>query len=223
MAHLLVLCGDIETRRSLIGMLEQENFTAVAAASAEAGLRQARALNWQLILTDLAFAGINGVELCMQLRASAKQIPMIVLTHGDEIDRIMLLEAGADDCMLKPFSMRELLARIRAVLRRAVAPPERTIRFAEVEIDPERRVIKRQGKDIAVTPCEYKLLLFFLQNADRPLTRDVLLNFVWGYEHYPNTRTVDTHVMKLRNKLEPDPSIPRHFVTIHGVGYRFLM
>ena len=96
------------------------------------------------------------------------------------------------------------------------------MRFAEVEIDPERRFITRAGKQISLTPCEYRLLLYFLQNADRPLTRDQLLNSVWGYDEYPNTRTVDNHVMKLRTKFEQNPATPRHLLTIHGVGYRFL-
>ncbi len=204
-------------------MLEQENFTAADAENAETGLRQARALEWQLILVDLPFPGIGGMELCIQLRAFAAQTPIVVLTEGDDIHRILLLESGADDCMVKPFSMRELLARIRAILRRAIRSPERTIRFANVEIDPIRRSVTRCGKQVPVTPCEYKLLLFFSQNVDRPLTRDALLNFVWGYDQYPNTRTVDTHVMKLRSKFEADPAMPRHFLTIHGVGYRFLM
>ncbi len=97
------------------------------------------------------------------------------------------------------------------------------IRFGDVEIDPERRIIVRRGDEVSLTPCEYNLLLFFVQNADRALTRDVLLNSVWGYDQYPNTRTVDAHVSKLRNKFELLPSAPRHFRTIHGVGYRFVM
>ncbi len=223
MAMIQIFDGDGESRRAIATMLEMEGINAIEAENPESGLRQARSLNPQLIVVDFPFPGINGVELCMQLRASNPQTSIIVLSRGDEVDRILLLETAADDCMAKPFSMRELLARIRALLRRARKPQERTLRFAEVEIDPVRRSITRSGKEVALTPCEYKLLLFFLDNVDRPLTRDTLLNFVWGYEQYPNTRTVDTHVLKLRSKFEPEPSMPRHFVTIHGVGYRFLM
>jgi DNA-binding response OmpR family regulator len=221
--EILIFHGDVEARRDIATMLEKEQFTALQADNADTGLRQARARNSPLVLVDLPYPGISGIDLCMQLRSSQAQRPIIVLTEGDEIDRILLLEAGADDCMIKPFSMRELLARIRALIRRATSVPEKAICFGDVEIDPVKRIVTRRGKPVAVSPCEYKLLLFFLQNAERPLTREALLNFVWGYDQYPNTRTVDTHVMKLRSKFEPEPSTPRHFVTIHGIGYRFLM
>ena len=223
MARILVLHGDVNARRAIVNLLEQENFTAIEAENAEMSLRLARAGNFQLILLDLPLPGVSGVELCMQLRASQVQAPIMALSYGDEVERILLLETGADDCMIKPFGTRELLARTRALLRRAVKPAQKTFRFSEIEIDTGRRAITRSGKQISVTPCEYKLLLFFIENADRPLTRDLLLNSVWGYDDYPNTRTVDAHVMKLRSKLEPDPSVPRHFLTIHGIGYRFLM
>jgi DNA-binding response OmpR family regulator len=115
-----------------------------------------------------------------------------------------------------------LLARIRAVLRRTAPDSLKVIRFSDVEVDIERRLTTRAGHEVKLTPAEYNLLTFFLQNPDRVLTRDVILNSVWGYESYPNTRTVDAHVVRLRQKLEPDSSEPRHFLTIHGVGYRFL-
>jgi DNA-binding response OmpR family regulator len=135
---------------------------------------------------------------------------------------VLLLEMGADDYMVKPFGTRELLARIRAVLRRSGHEGMKIIRFGSVEIDVERRLISRKGKDVKITPAEYNLLLFFVQNADRVLSRDLILNSVWGYEYYPNTRTVDAHVVRLRQKFEEDPVAPKHFVTVHGVGYRFV-
>jgi DNA-binding response OmpR family regulator len=221
--NILIVHGDVATRTAISRMLSNENLTALQAEDAEAGLRQARALKSDLILLDLPLPGVNGVELCMHLRASKIQTPIIALCSGDDVDRILLLECGVDDCMVKPFSMRELLARIRALLRRTLGSPLKTIRFADVEIDPVRRAVRCRGKEVPITRCEYNLLMFFIQNADRALTRDMLLNSVWGYEMYPNTRTVDAHVMKLRSKFEPDPSAPRHFITIHGVGYRFVM
>jgi len=123
--------------------------------------------------------------------------------------------------MVKPFSTRELLARIRAVLRRHSSRPERTGHFGDVEIDYARRVVKRAGDELKLTHSEYNLLAFFLQNVDRTLGRDELLSSVWGYESYTNTGTVNAHVVRLRQKLEPDPSSPIHFLTIHGYGYRF--
>jgi len=135
---------------------------------------------------------------------------------------VLLLEIGADDYVVKPFGSRELLARIRALLRRTAPDARKVLHFGDTDVDLERRVVTRRGEDLKFTPAEYNLLTYFLQNPDRPLTRDMILNSVWGYESFPNTRTVDAHVVKLRQKLEPDPNIPRHFLTVHGVGYRFL-
>ena len=136
--------------------------------------------------------------------------------HAIRVQHIVVKDWGSTD------GTRELLARIRAVLRRATPDAPRTFSFSDVEVDVERRVVTRAGKEIKLTPAEYKLLLFFLHNPDRIVTRDQILNSVWGYEAYPNTRTVDAHVVRLRHKLEPEPNVPRHFVTVHGVGYRFL-
>src|SRR5579885_3624930 len=156
-------------------------------------------------------------------KASNVSTPIIVLSAlGDEVDKVLLLEIGADDYVVKPFGTRELLARIRAVLRRASPDARKVVHFSDVEVDLERRLVRRRGEELKLTPAEYNLLTYFLQNPDRPLTRDMILNSVWGYEFFPNTRTVDAHVVKLRQKLEPDPNTPRHFLTVHGVGYRFL-
>jgi len=165
---------------------------------------------------------MSGTEICKQLRAANVRTPIIVLSAiGDEVDRVLLLEIGADDYVVKPFGTRELLARIRAVLRRTTQDARKVFHVGETEIDLERRMVRRRGEELKFTPAEYNLLTFFLQNPDRPLTRDMILNSVWGYESFPNTRTVDAHVVKLRQKLEPDPYAPRHFLTVHGVGYRF--
>jgi DNA-binding response OmpR family regulator len=149
--------------------------------------------------------------------------PIIVLSAvGDEVDKVLLLEIGADDYVVKPFGTRELMARIRAVLRRSSADARKVVHFSDTEVDFERRVVRRRGEELKFTPAEYNLLCYFLHNPDRPLTRDMILNSVWGYEFFPNTRTVDAHVVKLRQKLEPEPNTPRHFLTVHGVGYRFV-
>jgi DNA-binding response OmpR family regulator len=149
-------------------------------------------------------------------------MPVIILSAvGEEVDKVLLLEMGADDYVVKPFGARELLARVRAVLRRVPDAPK-VVTFGDNEVDLERRVVRHRGRELNITPVEYNLLSYFLQNADRALTRDVILNSVWGYEVFPNLRTVDAHVLKLRQKLEADPNIPRHFVTVVGVGYRFV-
>jgi DNA-binding response OmpR family regulator len=167
---------------------------------------------------------MSGIEVCRELRLAQIQTPIIVLSAlGDELDKVLLLEIGADDYVVKPFGSRELIARVRALLRRSAADFQKIVRFSDVEIDLERRIITRAGREIKFTPAEYNLLVFFLQNPDRVLTRDIILNSVWGYESYPNTRTVDAHVVRLRQKLEPQAGSPCHFLTIHGVGYRFVV
>lgn len=123
---------------------------------------------------------------------------------------------------MKPFGTRELIARVRALLRRAPGEQDRVMSFADTDVDIERGIVTRRGQAVKFTPVEYKLLTYFLRNPDRPLSRDMILNSVWGYESFPNTRTVDAHVVRLRQKLEADPNCPRHFLTLHKVGYRFL-
>jgi DNA-binding response OmpR family regulator len=204
-------------------MLQRESFVPVLAATGEAGLEKALKVKPELILVDLRLPGISGQEFCLQLRAEQIKTPIIVLSAiGDEVDKVLLLEIGADDYVVKPFGSRELLARIRAVLRRSAPEKQKCIRFSDVEIDIERRVITRKGREVKLTPAEYNLLTFFVHNPDRPLSRELMLGSVWGFESFPNTRTVDAHVVRLRQKLESDPSVPRHFITVHGVGYRFL-
>jgi DNA-binding response OmpR family regulator len=220
---ILVVDDDAELRETVSILLEREGFTPIQAVDGQSGLGQALSLKPTLMLVDLRLPGLSGIELCKEVRANRLPIPIIVLSAvRDEVDKVLLLEIGADDYVVKPFGTRELLARIRAVLRRSVGEASRVLRFGDVEVDLDRRTIVRNQKEVKVTPAEYNLLSFFLQNADRALSRDVILNSVWGYEFYPNTRTVDAHVVKLRQKFEPEPAVPKHFVTVHGVGYRFL-
>lgn len=223
MQKILIVDDDAELRETISILLEREQFIPLQAVDGQSGLDKALALKPSLMLVDLRLPGLSGVEVCKQLRANRVTTPIIVLSAvRDEVDKVLLLEIGADDYVVKPFGTRELLARIRAVLRRSGEDNSRVVRFGEVEVDLEHRKIARRGAEVRITPAEYNLLVFFLQNADRVLTRDVILNSVWGYEYYPNTRTVDAHVVRLRQKFEQDPVTPRHFVTVHGVGYRFL-
>jgi DNA-binding response OmpR family regulator len=223
MQTILVIDDDESIRQVIAVMLENEGFRAILAADGKTGLQEAFASRPGLIIVDLRMPGLSGVDVCKAVRAAGMRTPLIVLSAvGDEIDKVLLLEIGADDYVVKPFGTRELLARIRAVLRRANPETNPVISFADVEVDLERHAVRRKGEEIKMTRAEFKLLAFFLQNPDRPLTRDVLLNSVWGYEAFPNTRTVDAHVVRLRQKLEPESETPRHFVTMHGVGYRFI-
>jgi len=220
----ILVIDDDESLRDTIGlMLEKESFRPILVGDGAAGLEQAFSAKPHLILVDLRMPGLNGVDVCKRLRASGAKTPVIVLSAvGDEIDKVLLLEIGADDYVVKPFGARELLARIRAVLRRSAQDSPPSLSFADIEVDLDRRVVRRSSEEVRMTRAEFNLLAFFLQNPGRALSRDVLLNSVWGYDSFPNTRTVDAHVVRLRQKLEPDPETPRHFLTMHGVGYRFL-
>jgi DNA-binding response OmpR family regulator len=220
----VLVIEDDESLRDTIGLLlEQEGFRALLAADGNTGFERAFTAKPNLVLVDLRLPGMSGVEICKQLRAARVQTPIMVLSAiGEEIDKVLLLEMGADDYVVKPFGSRELMARIRALLRRTSPEARKLIQFGETTVDLERRVVLRKELELKMTPSEYNLLTYFVSNPDKPLTRDMILNSVWGYESFPNTRTVDAHVVKLRQKLEPDPNTPRHFVTVHGVGYRFL-
>jgi DNA-binding response OmpR family regulator len=221
----IIAIEDDECLRDTIGvLLEQEGFRAVLAADGQTGYDNTMLLKPDLVLVDLRLPGMSGIEICKQLRASHVETPIIVLSAlGEEVDKVLLLELGADDYLVKPFGARELVARIRAHLRRTSSEPGKTLRFGDAELDLKRRLVKRNGDELKLTPAEYKLLTYFVQNPDRPMTRDMILNSVFGYEFSANTRTVDAHIVKLRQKLEPEPGIPRHFLTVHGVGYRFML
>ena len=223
METILVIDDDPSLRDTLGAILEREGFRPALAGDGRSGFQQALDLKPKLILIDLSMPFLSGAEVCRQLRARGITTPLIVLSaRANEMDKVQLLEIGADDYVVKPFGVRELMARIRAVLRRASPEDSRVLEFGDVEVDLTRRVVCRSGQELNLTRAEYNLLTYFLQNADRVLTRDVILNAVWGYDYFPHTRTVDAHVVRLRQKLEPDSERPRHFLTVHGVGYRFL-
>ena len=220
---ILVIDDDASLRDTVAMLLENEGYRAVTASEGRSGYEQALTLRPDLVVVDLRLPGLSGIEICKQLRAANIATPIIVLSAmADELDKVLLLEIGADDYVVKPFGARELAARIRAVLRRSSAETCKVVHIGQLEVDIERRIVKRGGEEVKFTPAEYNLLKFFIQNPDRPLTRDTILNQVWGYSFLSNTRTVDAHVVRLRHKLEEDPNAPRHILTVHRVGYRFL-
>jgi two-component system alkaline phosphatase synthesis response regulator PhoP len=168
---------------------------------------------------------MSGLEVCKQLRAKRASLPIIMLTaRGQEVDKVVGLELGADDYVTKPFSIRELLARVKAVLRRtAVIPKDQEQHsFGDIEVDLRRCRVLRSGKALDVSSKEFELLKYFICHSGETLSRHRLLEDVWGYEHYPTTRTVDTHLVRLRQKLEPNPEEPQYVLTVHGTGYRFV-
>jgi DNA-binding response OmpR family regulator len=223
METILVIDDDASLRDTLSVMLEREGFVPALAEDGRAGYERAIALKPRLILVDLKMPRLSGAEVCKRLRARGMKTPLIVLSAAaGELDKVQLLDIGADDYVVKPFVVRELLARIRAVLRRTTPEETKVLEFGEIAVDLTRRVVTREGQELKLTRAEYNLLTYFLQNPDRVLTREAILNSVWGYDYCPHTRTVDAHVVRLRQKLERDAARPRHFLTVHGVGYRFL-
>jgi DNA-binding response OmpR family regulator len=174
---------------------------------------------------DLILPVISGRDLCRQLKMDSMDTPVIILSAITEVvDKVLLLELGADDYVTKPFSPRELMARVQAAIRRkrkAVAPSD-ACRFGACTVDFSKMIATRCGKEVPLTSLEFKLLRFFTSNPERVLTREALLNDVWGYNSYPTTRTVDNLILKLRQKLETDPANPVHLLTVHGAGYKFI-
>src|SRR5215831_10712691 len=218
----MIIEDDPEIRGIVRTLLTNEGFQVEEAEDGRIAVERVFLTKPDLILVDLKLPGLDGAEVCKRIRNGRLETPIIVISAAkEEFDKVLLLELGADDYLVKPFGARELLARIKAVLRRSA--PDRTIRnFANIEVDTQRRMVTNRGEEIPLTPSEYNLLTYFLRNPNRVLTREMILESVWGFESAPTARTVDSHVVKLRQKLEPDPSVPRYFLTVHGVGYRFV-
>jgi len=204
---------------------EFEGYEVITAQDGIEGLERALDESPDLVVLDVMMPRMSGLEVCKQLRAKRASLPIIMLTaRGQEIDKVVGLELGADDYVTKPFSIRELLARVKSVLRRtAVLPKDKEQHsFADVEVDLRRCRVVRSGKALDISSKEFDLLKYFICHPGETLSRDRLLEDVWGYENYPTTRTVDTHLVRLRQKLEPDPEQPQYFLTVHGTGYRFV-
>ena len=225
MEKILIIEDDRATRKALQQLFEPEGYLVEAAADGAQGLAAFRASRPNFVILDLRMPKIGGQDVCRLIRKESEEVPMLVLTgSAAEVDRVLLLELGADDYVTKPFSPKELLARVRAILRRSRrAPAVEQLYFSDVSVDFQKMEVLRAGKPVALTPQEFKLLKYFSQNQDRVLSRDQLLSDVWGYNSYPSTRTVDSHVLTLRQKLEREPANPVHFVTVHNAGYKFTL
>jgi DNA-binding response OmpR family regulator len=205
--------------------LEREGFDTELVKRGDAALERAESFFPDLILLDLMLPGVDGLQVCQALRRRAQYIPIIMLTaKDDDVDKIVGLEIGADDYITKPFKIRELLARIRALLRlvqRSTNPGTRVLRFDSLEINIEGRVVTRDGQPVNLTPKEFELLALLVSNPRRVFGRETLLEKVWGYDYAGETRTVDVHIQRLRQKIEPDPGEPRFLVTVRNIGYKF--
>ena len=225
MTRILVVEDEPGIALGLEDDLKMEGYEVETVTDGLAASRRAKEAAFDLILLDIMLPGKDGLEVCRDLRRHGLRTPILMLTaKTQEAEKVLGLELGADDYVTKPFGTRELRARIKALLRRAAGDEDLDCyRFGDVEVDLSRRVVLKKNEETKLTRAEYNLLTYFLHNPDRVLSRDMILNSVWGYESFPNTRTVDAHVVRLRQKLEADSTMPRHFVTVHGVGYRFLL
>jgi len=224
--RVLVVEDDEAMAVALRDGFEYEGYEVVRAADGEEGLSLARSESPDLVILDVMLPKMNGLDVCQRLRSEGNQVPIIMLTaRGQEIDKVLGLKLGADDYVTKPFSFMELLARLEAVLRRsggqAALTPGSVIRFGDVTVDFERHEAAKGGEPLELTPRELRLLRFLVEHQGQVVSREQLLDGVWGYETIPFTRTVDTHIAKLRKKIEDEPSDPRFIVTVHGLGYKF--
>ena len=204
---------------------EFEGYQVLSAMDGVSGLERALADSPDLVILDVMMPRMSGLDVCKQLKSKRPAIPIIMLTaRGQEVDKVVGLELGADDYVTKPFSIRELLARVKAVLRRVGSVPKAqdSYSFGDVEVNLQRCQVSRQGRSLDFSSKEFDLLKYFLSHPGEALTRDRLLEEVWGYDKFPTTRTVDAHIVRLRQKLEPKPNDPRFFLTVHGTGYKFV-
>ena len=224
MTQILMVEDEESLSDPLAYLLGREGFDVTVVADGISAVTEFDRAGADLVLLDLMLPGQSGTEVCKQLRQRSN-VPIIMLTAKDaEIDKVLGLELGADDYVTKPYSSRELVARIRAVLRRRSEPEEliaATVAAGPVRMDVERHVVHVSGEPVAMPLKEFELLEMLLRNAGRVLTRGQLIDRVWGSDYVGDTKTLDVHVKRLRSKVEPDPSAPQHIVTVRGLGYKF--
>jgi len=223
--RILIIEDEPDLLRGLELNIKAEGYGVLTAASGDAGVRVALDERPDLVLLDIMLPGMSGLDVCRELRRKHFDAPIIMLTaKSEEVDRVVGLEIGADDYVTKPFGVRELLARIRVRLRRRGAAPEgdSVLRFDDVEVDFDKCEATRGGRRVDLTSKEYDVLRLLAKPRGDIVTRERLLEQVWGYEHYPTTRTVDNHMLRLRQKLERNPSDPRHILSVYGEGYKFV-
>ena len=225
MARILIVEDEPNMVAGLRDNFEYEGYEVISASDGIAGLERALNEAPDLVILDVMMPRMSGLDVCKQLRAKRPSLPVIMLTaRGQEVDKVVGLELGADDYVTKPFSIRELLARVKAVLRRAQNVPKDQDRhlFGDIEVNLRSCQVSRGGKTLDFSSKEFELLKYFLCHRGEALTRDRLLEEVWGYDRCPSTRTVDAHIVRLRQKIEPKPEEPRFILTVHGTGYKFV-
>ncbi len=228
MKRILVIEDDVAILRGLKDNLEYESYEVLTATDGEQGYCLIQETKPDLIILDLMLPKMSGYELCRRVRKQGITTPILMLTaRGEEVDRVLGLDLGADDYVTKPFSVAELLARIRAIIRRVhqakTGNLPSDLRFGDVVIDFKCYEAQKDDKVLDLSRKEFGVLRLLAARAGEVVTRDELLDEVWGYDQYPTTRTVDNHISLLRTKLEDDPSHPRHLITVHGVGYKLVL
>jgi two-component system alkaline phosphatase synthesis response regulator PhoP len=225
MAKILIVEDEPNMVAGLRDNFEFEGHQVITAGDGVAGLERAIAESPDLVILDVMMPRMSGLDVCKQLKSKRPSIPIIMLTaRGQEVDKVVGLELGADDYVTKPFSIRELLARVKAVLRRSRTAPktDEKYSFGEVEVNLRSCQVSRKGRALDFSSKEFELLKYFLIHPGETLSRDRLLEDVWGYDRFPTTRTVDAHIVRLRQKVEPKPEEPRFILTVHGTGYKFV-
>ncbi len=224
MENILVIEDDHAVQKALTRLFEAEEYGVRVASNGAAGLEMFREMLPSAVVLDLRIPGTQGQEVCRQMKEAVPGLPVIILSAKSEVsDKVLLLELGADDYVTKPFSPRELLARVQAAIRRSTrASVGDSYGFDDVVVDFSKMELSRGGNAVSLTAQEFKVLKFMSCNPGRVISREELLNEVWGYQNYPSTRTVDNHILRLRQKLEKDPSNPLHFRTVHSAGYKFV-
>ena len=229
MSRILVIEDDASIRLGLEDTLKAKGYRVTVATRGAAGLELAERARPDLIILDIMLPDMDGFEVCRRLKSGSRELaatPIIMLSaRGAEIDRVRGLELGADDYVTKPFSLMELLARVAAVLRRQAraAGEPAGLEFGDVRIDFARQTALKAGRPVELPARAFAILKVFARRPGEVVTRDILLEEAWGYERYPNTRTVDNHLVKLRKVLEDEPERPRYLLTVHGAGYRLLV
>ncbi|MEK6572353.1 MAG: response regulator transcription factor [Bacteroidota bacterium] len=225
MKKILVIEDDPAISTGLIENLQQEHYKVISADDGERGYSKAKKESPDLIILDIMLPSKNGYEICQDLRKEKVATPIIMLTgKGEEADKVLGLELGADDYVTKPFSIRELLARVRAVLRRKFEA-EHDIdeyTFANVYLNFKKMEVVKGKKQLKMSAKEFELMKFFIKREGQVVSRNALLDEVWGYDVYPTTRTVDNYILTLRKKIEDNPSRPKHLLTVHTAGYKFV-
>ena len=219
-----VIDDDESVRRSLVLNLEHEGYKVFDAGDGEAGIELVRGNRPDLIILDVMMPKKDGLQTCKELRNEGISTPLILLTaRSSEVDKVLGLDLGADDYLAKPFGMLELIARVKALLRRGQTSREvDEVRFSNVTVDFKAYKAERNELPLELSAREYRLLRYLVAKGGSVVTRDELLDEVWGYNSYPSTRTVDNHIARLRQKIEEDVNEPRHILTVHGVGYKFV-